>query len=229
MNRAFVDVWTVDLAAGDLDLIMASALLSVDELDRLATLQNPFLRRRYLAVRVRVRQILSQYLQLDPAELVFVRGEFGKPALDNQSVFFNVSHTENCLVLAVASFEAVGVDVERISLRRNLHGLAKRCLSAVEFEFWLGQPEALQTELFYQFWVGKEAFVKAVGRGIVAGLEDCQLNLPELDGFAAIPHDYGVAEDWQLRRLKCWEGLVASLVTPALDYQLAYKVWGLKS
>lgn len=229
MNRAFVDVWTVDLAAVDLDLILATVCLSVDELDRLETIQNPSLHRRYLAVRLGVRQILSQYLQVNPADLVFVRGEFGKPELENQSLFFNVSHTENCLLLAVASFEAIGVDVERIRQRRNLIGLAKRCLSAAEFEFWLSQPADLQIALFYQFWVGKEAFVKAIGRGIVAGLEYCQLNLPGLDGFTAIPADYGFAQDWQLRRLNCWDGLMASLVTPVLDYQLSYRDWKLKN
>ncbi|MFM8341238.1 MAG: 4'-phosphopantetheinyl transferase superfamily protein, partial [Methylomonas sp.] len=68
-------------------------------------------------------------------------------------------------------------------------------------------------QAFYQLWVRKEAFVKAVGRGIVLGLDQCELCLPDLNRFVTIPDGFGGADDWVVADLQV-NDLVAALVVP---------------
>lgn len=127
-------------------------------------------RRRYIAAHVSLRAGLSDFLGQEPAEIVFASGMHGKPELlFNSDWVFNLSHSENVAVIAVAPREdygAIGVDVEVIRAISDLELLAQHNFTKEECDELArsGDDDALR--LFLRCWTRKEACLKALGTGL---------------------------------------------------------------
>ncbi len=101
-----------------------------------------------------------------------------------------------------------------------MDGMARRCFAERELKIWQPLPEPQRQETFYRLWTKKEAFVKAIGRGIALGLHRCELE-PQKDGqLIAIPEEYGVANDWKITEIPVIADFCAALVTPNLEFEL---------
>src|SRR5690606_13726055 len=85
-------------------------------------------------------------------------------------LYFNLSHAENLLYIAVSGESEVGVDIEKVKLRRRLEGLAERSFSPRDLAHFCSIHPHEQAQVFYHLWVQKEAVVKCLGRGIAHGL-----------------------------------------------------------
>ncbi|MDE4940720.1 4-phosphopantetheinyl transferase, partial [Francisella tularensis subsp. holarctica] len=57
--------------------------------------------------------------------------QHGKPYLADNCVFFNISQTQTKLIIAVADQE-IGVDIEKLSARRNILRNAQRYFTSLE-------------------------------------------------------------------------------------------------
>ncbi len=100
-------------------------------------------------------------------------GERGKPLPTASGWHWSISH-DAVLVAAVVSRRApLGVDVERVALRRRL--LVERVANEAERQA-LGETAAapLSGSSFARLWTSKEAVLKAEGIGI-PGLSQCVL------------------------------------------------------
>jgi 4'-phosphopantetheinyl transferase len=159
-----------------------------------------------------LREALAGYSAVDPATLKFASGPYGKPALIDEALHFNISHTADSLLMAIANFPDIGIDIEAVKLRRNFASLAQRCFSEREYQGWCELPAELQAEAFYRLWTKKEAFVKAVGRGIALGIEQCEFSLDNGGQLLAVPDEYGPASAWLVHELD-----VDDTVAPALN------------
>lgn len=85
--------------------------------------------------------------------------EFGKPY--GEKVEFNFSHSGNIAVCAISD-NPVGVDVEKI---RNVSmDIAKRKFCTNEYDFIINSTNS--TDSFFEYWVKKESYVKALGKGL---------------------------------------------------------------
>lgn len=220
MSGNFVDVWhgriqpVVDTTAGSL------AILSGPEKQKAQSFNNPLLRDRFILVRAILRQTLAKYLHIEPDKIVFETSVHGKPNLTCGTVHFNMSHTADYLIIAVADFADIGIDIEVIKPRSSLAGLAARCFSSQELQDWQQLPPGQRLEVFYRLWTKKEAFVKAVGRGIALGLEQCQVDLLPGGQLQAIPAEYGAADDWLVTELSIDSPTCAALVTGHREFSL---------
>lgn len=224
MESNFVDVWHGGLLQPYDDIDSLSALLSEQERLKATAFKNDDMRRRYVAVRAKLRRIIASYLKSDPAELQFIVAEHGKPYLACGSVHFNLSHTANHLVIAVANFPNIGIDIEKIKFRNNFDGLAARCFSVDELQAWRQLSVDEQTQAFYRLWVKKEAFVKAVGRGIALGLDQCQIGLSTGGQLSAVPQCYGDAAEWLVLEIEIESSVFSALVTPRRGFELRMKL-----
>jgi len=214
LEEGFVDVWSADLVFDSTTLQFFLKTLSAQEFAKFNGFKSQQQANRYLAVRGVLRRILAGYLSVEPVDLRFEVSAYGKPYLRNAALFFNISHSNDYLLVVVSDFDQIGVDVERIEIRSNLLGLAKRCFSLDELSFWRDLSSSGQLQMFYQLWVRKEAFVKAVGRGIALGLDRCELQVPELARLSKIPDDFGLADNWIVAGLQVAEGFAAAAVIP---------------
>ena len=132
----------------------------------------------------------------------------GKPFVEGHpGVHFSVAHAPGALLCAVSCDGDVGVDVElqgRTQGRSasSLARLAARYFSAEEQAQLAAQPdEAAQRARFLELWTLKEAYVKALGRGIAAA---------PLSGFSvSLAPDLSAAQQ-HVRRIHLAHGAHAS-------------------
>jgi 4'-phosphopantetheinyl transferase len=147
------------------------SLLSDLEHARALTFARPDLRLRYQRIRAQVRRVLAEFSGVPASALTFGQSSQGKPFLTNLPISFNISHSGDYLAIAIAQQHELGVDLEQMVVKRSRDAIAQRYFHPHEVAF-LQTLEPAQRELaFYRLWTLKEAFLKARGTGIAAGLE----------------------------------------------------------
>src|SRR5438046_594202 len=131
-----------------------AGLLSPAEVERAARFRFEELRMRSIASRGVLRELLGRYLAVDPRRLAFVEGEYGKPALADGGVEFNVSHSDELIALAFGRGTAVGVDVEAVRPLPDALKIARRFFSPEEAAR-VEEAEDVE-EVFFTIWTAKE-------------------------------------------------------------------------
>ncbi|MEA2448632.1 MAG: 4-phosphopantetheinyl transferase [Thermoleophilaceae bacterium] len=198
-----VQLWALDLTRSPGEV---GGLLPSEDLRR-AEQRGP----RWLVARAGLRLLLARYLGGDPAALRF--DERAKPRLDPPSPLrFNLSHSGDVGLVAVATEREVGVDVEEVRRRRDVDALARRTMLSSERA---AIDEADDHHVaFHRHWVAKEAFAKATGRGIANPRSfELQLDGPGGARLVHVGGDEAEARRWQLHMLDVAEPYVAALVT----------------
>jgi 4'-phosphopantetheinyl transferase len=177
LNRD-IHVWTVDLdrqAYSQQQIDKLSGYLNEQERQRAAKFINPVHGDRWTVARGYLRSILSNYLDLSPSQIIFNYGTQGKPALEGNSLQFNLSHSRNRAVYAIGN-TPVGIDIEYI---HNLAAgdLVDRFFSIAEREIFHALPVELQQVGFFHAWTQKEAYLKADGTGLSTPLDRVEVSI----------------------------------------------------
>lgn len=139
--------------------------LSSEEVERAERFRFGNLRDRYVRGRAMLRRILSFYQGCDPRDLSFGTGEHGKPFLRDDSLEFNLSHSNDLAVLAVSRTPSIGIDVERFDREVDHDRLAERCFRPQEWDRFRDLEGQAKAEAFFWTWTAKEARMKATGEG----------------------------------------------------------------
>ena len=127
-----VHVWRIGLKQPDDLLEQFRRTLEPDELDRARRFRFERLQRHFVVGRGFLRYVLGQYLQASPADLSFSYNDYGKPLLAGEhSLRFNLSHSHEVALVAVARDAAVGVDVEHIRADFASDEIARRFFRAL--------------------------------------------------------------------------------------------------
>ncbi len=203
-------------------------LLNKYEREKLANYTRQDLQQKYINVRGILRIILAPYLNCMPQQIIIKTGKYGKPFVSDKSdepVQFNLSHTGNEFAIVVSNCSEVGVDIEQCKKRKSLQALVEKCFSDQEANYWNALPEEQKTGMFFRFWVRKEAFVKAVGRGIGLGLNQCSINPEKLNSFTLIPEDYGLASDWKITNVPLDNDKVCAIVSKNIKFNYKQMEW----
>jgi len=168
LNPSVVDVWAFDLLAPDERVEYAYELLSEDERRRAERFHFPADRRRFVVARASLRQVLGDYLEVAPKRLAFEYSEYGKPKLSspNTNLRFNASHSRERALIACTRGREIGVDIERIRLDLEVDDLAQRFFSVAENERLRAVPPDLRHLAFLRCCTCKEAYAKALGKGL---------------------------------------------------------------
>ena len=176
-----VHVWRLWIDASTSVVSLVEASLSEQEQIRAAKFRYKEDQSRYVLGRGMLRHILASYVAARPADIVFSANEFGKPFLDQRfassGIYFNVSHSKNLVVIGVAFERQIGVDVEFVRPLSDLDSVARRCFTDFERELLAGELD-LKTSSFFRCWTRKEAFVKAIGKGLSVPLNSFTASLP---------------------------------------------------
>lgn len=133
-------------------------------------------RQLYASAHVFLRQTLSQYAPVDPADWQFEANKYGKPAITNvgyQNLQFNLSHTPGLIAVAITLNRPVGVDIEQSTRHmRDLHRLSRQIFSTDEMaDIFASEESNEQQRKFFTYWTLKEAYIKACGIGLSLSLK----------------------------------------------------------
>ena len=175
-TRAVVHVWAVPLRQPMAAVDAAARLLAPDEHARAARFHFARDRDRFIVARAALRRILGGCLGVEPAAVQFAYSAAGKPDLApvheaRDRLSFNLSHSHELAVVAVAGGAPLGVDVEHQREVPDLLDLARRFFAPGEAAQLLRLPPEEQPGAFFRCWTRKEANLKATGDGIAAGLD----------------------------------------------------------
>jgi 4'-phosphopantetheinyl transferase len=156
-----LDLWHAGLDSNEWP---DAGALPASERDRAARLPGDRARGRWVAARWALRGVLGHYTGQEPGEIELRFGERGKPMLADPDtpLRFNLSHSGDRALIAVAGEREVGVDVQLIGARH---------------------PPG-----YYREWTRREAVAKCHGVGLWAPLPDAPVAVEPLDagaGFAA--------------------------------------------
>lgn len=165
-----IHIWQASLAVTSSELHQFTLTLSVDEQKRADRFRFPRDSHRFIVSRGILRALLGRYLQTPPEQLQFCYGDHGKPALTSDlanGLTFNISHSEELMLCAIARGCHVGIDLEYLRPVNNLEELTQRFFSPQEHAAIHALPEASRLRSFFQHWTCKEALLKASGDGLM--------------------------------------------------------------
>lgn len=114
--------------------------------------------------------IMSVYKNLVPNEIIINYTKDGKPYY-NDVINYNISHDNDLVIILYCITENicnVGVDIMKYKIV-DIHNY-KSCFSELE-------KNNLSTETFFKFWCAKEAFLKAIGQGLLIDLHLVEFNI----------------------------------------------------
>jgi 4'-phosphopantetheinyl transferase len=213
-------VWRVDLDR-DACADELSWTLSEDERARAARFVFARDRTRFIAARSALRSILGSRVGIPPGELEFEYSSLGKPSLAPRTrvsdLRFNLSHSSDVALVALAQGCELGVDVEQIRHLADVHTLIAREFSAGERAAFERVPVGAQGDAFFRAWVRKEAFLKATGEGLHRSLADVEVTFApgEPARVIALRGDTSAPRRWSMAALTPRPGYVGALVAAA--------------
>jgi 4'-phosphopantetheinyl transferase len=185
LSTGEVQLWLVKVPDAHLSIDALLARLTPAERERAAAKRITAKHREYVAGQASLRTLLAKQLDLDPMQIAYQRGVKGKPYLSGSptrggdQVQFNISHSGEMVMVAMALDTELGVDVEWYNERTDPLRVARRAFSAGERETLAKTPARLQRAHFFAMWTCKEALVKCTGMGIHSGMANFEI---ELDG-----------------------------------------------
>jgi 4'-phosphopantetheinyl transferase len=155
--------------------------LTKDELDRADRFKFEDLQWRFAQRRALLRQILAIYVDVPPEELRFRYNARGKPFLESTSnergIEFSMSHSKDRMIVAVTLGRDIGADIEVHRDNIDKQGLAEHFFAPKDIEVIRNaRDEESLTHEFFRTWTGKEAYVKAIGDGLLIPLDQFHIN-----------------------------------------------------
>jgi 4'-phosphopantetheinyl transferase len=203
-----VDLWVTQLSiARDKQLFpMYRSAISESERARAALFRFDSDQERFIATRMLIRTVLSRYCGVRAQDLRFGATQFGRPYVLHEAELlrlpeFNLSHTNDLVILVVGFGVRLGVDVESIS-RCAPPNIATRWFSLRENADIDKLPPEIRGRRFFELWTLKECFVKAHGAGLTLPLEQFEFDLNQKGriGFklgAGVVNDPSTIGFWQ--------------------------------
>jgi 4'-phosphopantetheinyl transferase len=211
-----VHVWRAELDRPSTDIEPFLQILAADEKQRAERFRFEKDRKKFVVARGLLRTILARYLSVSPDQVLFSYSSKGKPAIANAypagELCFNVSHSHQMALYAIALNRPVGIDLEYI---RSIDAvaLAQRFFLPSEAAMIQSLTEADQHQAFFKVWTQKEAYLKATGDGL-GGLASVEVALTEPMRLVSVDGNVQIAAQWFVQEIAVNPGC-------AIDYAAA--------
>jgi 4'-phosphopantetheinyl transferase len=178
-----------------------------------------------------LRDLLGRYLQTQPDQISFVYNTFGKPDLGPEfgnRLKFNLSHSADLALIAIAAASNVGVDLECIRAQPDYADIARRFFSAAEVDYLSALPSHLYAEAFFSCWTKKEAYLKACGEGLARPLNSFSVPLTTVPAHTPVDLRLGSnapCRRWSLYTLRPAPGYAGALALEGSGWRLSQWQW----
>jgi 4'-phosphopantetheinyl transferase len=231
-----VDIWRIDLVRQPDEIQHYRRVLSHDEIERADRFYFEKHRRRFIVARAAMRQVLGRYASIAPGKLAFSYGARGKPELaggplaggpKERLIQFNLSHSEDLALLAVAQGLVLGVDVELVNPEFSTDEIAERFFSPGEVRCLQALPAGARAEAFFSCWTRKEAYIKALGEGLHVPLDSFEVAFaPGIPAaLLQVKVDPREVERWRMYDIEVPAGFKAALVVEGRGHRVRHFLW----
>lgn len=232
-----VQLWRAELNHDEAHVGVLQSLLPESERQQAARFRFAAGRERFVLGRAMLRSVLAGHLGIAQSSIDLKTSEYGKPQLADESVgvHFNLSHSGELVLLALARGMEIGVDVEQLRPVKRRDQIARGILSEAQWRTYEAMNGDQRQQAFFRVWTRKEAIVKATGRGLSFPLADVEVTLTageaRLLRFGNLPGDTlaGDTAPWHLRDVDCGAGYAAALaasLSPASIVRIGWRHLG---
>lgn len=185
MTQSRVSVWWMAVDTVDTgQWTRLAALLDDAERSRAGHFHFEQDRHAYVAAHALGRVLLSSWASGMPQDWRFAIGDHGKPEVvvptGAARLRLNLSHTRGLAAAALTIEHDIGLDVEILDGKTDGVELARHFFAADECALLERTPPELAAETFLAFWTLKEAYVKAIGKGLAQPLDSFAFTLDPL-------------------------------------------------
>ncbi len=176
-----IHLWRANLNLPSRIIKTLANCLSEDEKKRAERFHFEQHRDRFIAGRGILRCLVANYLKISSENIIFEYSDRGKPkiapALNQNNLQFNVSHSQDLAIYGFKYHKNIGVDLEYIKDNIDYKQLAKRFFTPQELQLINSYPIKKQKIIFFQLWTAKEAYLKATGDGLAGSLDQIEFTL----------------------------------------------------
>jgi 4'-phosphopantetheinyl transferase len=207
-----VEVWRIQISAEPVD--RWREFLLPDEVARADRFVFPADRNRFTVTRGVLRSLLQPHLPVGARPVEFVFNQWGKPEIPGGGPRFNVTHSGDFALIAIAQAD-VGVDIEQTSSLRRVDDLAASVFTNTElarFECLRGDA---RTSFFFRTWTCKEALIKAAGAGLSIPVDRIQIDFTPEGASVLAPPGTLPPGPWSLHELDAPEEYTAAVAVRA--------------
>jgi 4'-phosphopantetheinyl transferase len=223
-----LDLWLFNIARPPLAIEQLRGVLNKEERQRAERFHFAEHRSRFVAAHGVMRFVLSACGAGAAEELAFIAGAYNKPRLqapqDGPTLSFNLSHSGDWALLAVAPEGEIGADIEKIRPLDRMEILARDTFAPSEYAALAALDQTRRLDGFFACWTRKEALVKADGRGLDISLNDFGVNV-DPDAAAELLRATGTAEainSYGIWNLPPIQGYRAAVAAPRGSYDFKY-------
>src|SRR5471030_1076578 len=209
-----VHVWTLRTGGSGAVAAKFEPVLAPVERAHAKRFRFDHLRHSFVITRGALRYLLGRYLDLHPSIIRFGFGPKGKPALASAAgIEFNATHSGGLAVFAFTVGRQIGVDLEQIRPLTGTQHIADRFFCPEEAADIVSLPPSERERDFFCCWTRKEAYVKAIGDGLSAPLDEFRVTVHpnEPARMIHLAHDKNAAKAWTLHDLSLASGYAAAL------------------
>jgi 4'-phosphopantetheinyl transferase len=208
----------------DAERASLARLLSDDERARAARFHAAEHASRFVVAHARLRQQLATLLKTEPVAVMLAPGQHGKPRVAGENAVagleFNLSHSGSLGLVGWAWKRAIG-DIEFWRPMRDEAALVRRFFSASEVAAYELCAAAERTAAFFNGWTRKEAYVKAIGRGLGLPLDSFDVSLGS-GAAARLLRESAIGNDgrsWSLAAVDLGDGVSAAAVLEGGEFR----------
>ena len=133
--------------------------------------------------------------------------------LGDGALRFNLAHSHELALYAFTLGREIGVDIEYLRALPDADQIAKRFFSARENAALQALSTNQRQQAFYNCWTRKEAYVKAIGKGLAQPLDQFDVSLAPGESTRLLKVE-GAPEEgsrWSLYSLTPVAGYVAAV------------------
>lgn len=229
-----IHVWQAKLNQPDDRIAKYLESLAPEERQRAGQFLFDIHKRRFISARGILRNILSRYLDTDPARIRLAYEAKGKPYLLDagaRNIQFNLSHSDDFVLYAIAPGNHVGIDLEVMRPVHDMEDVAKHSFSPNEYAALQRMPDDEKLAAFFNCWTRKEAYIKALGHGLSMPLDSFDVSLEPseqsrlLHSFVRSQNDLSCSSSWSIYHWKPTPHSVAALASAAPAHDILLRDW----
>jgi 4'-phosphopantetheinyl transferase len=223
-----IHIWSASLKQSWEDIAEHFSILSLNEQERAKRFYFEQDQNRYIAGRGMLRNFLGNYLGMEPGQIEFSYGAYGKPALANhlnvENLQFNLSHSNDVVVYTFTKDQLIGIDIEHVRPMKDMDDFAHHFFTPTEYNFIQALSKDQKQIFFFKLWTCKEAFLKANGSGLTAPLNQVEISFPndETAILKSIGSDTAQAAHWHFKIFNPVSGYQAAIAVEGYEKRIIF-------
>lgn len=215
LSGNMLHIWKIMLPLDEDLLSRLQSHLSNDEIQRLNNIIVDLDKKKFIAARGILRELIGSYLTIAPHKIQFSQNPYGKPYLAENLLTFNVSHSHDCIIFGFTHDDPLGVDIEYCKVDFDLLSVAQDFCTNNELQKLLSLTEEERSLGFYRCWTRKEAVLKAIGLGLYFPLKALEVSLLSTEAISIINLEEKLSNNtrWNLMEINPAQNYIGAIAS----------------